>query len=267
MIGRVFQAFENRDFRLMWCGACTSSVGTWMQKLAQSWLVLEISKNPFLLGLDAFLGEIPIFLFSLVGGVVADRMDRRFVLVGSQAVQMSCAFLLTFLFASGYVRIWHILTLSFLVGLAQAFGGPAYQALIPSLVRPEHLSAAIAWNSIQFNLARVIGPMLGGLALTRLGAAWCFGLNGLSFVAVIVSLLALHIRFIPAGTAASLLASLREAHEREGLQPAIFLDPHDPLDPVGGAHVEVAVDQVSSRAIGHWSSPRTLGASLLRIAD
>ena len=227
MIGRVFQAFENRDFRLMWCGACTSSVGTWMQKLAQSWLVLEISKNPFLLGLDAFLGEIPIFLFSLVGGVVADRMDRRFVLVGSQAVQMSCAFLLTFLFASGYVRIWHILTLSFVVGLAQAFGGPAYQALIPSLVRPEHLSAAIAWNSIQFNLARVIGPMLGGLALTRLGAAWCFGLNGLSFVAVIVSLLALHIRFIPAGTAASLLASLREGirfvRRREAMASLVVL--------------------------------------------
>ncbi len=124
MLSRVFKAFQYRDFRLMWMGACTSSIGTWMQKLAQSWLVLEISKNPFLLGLDAFLGEIPIFLFSLLGGVVADRFDRRFLLIGSQIVQMSCAFLLAALFAFGTVQVWHILTLSFIVGLAQAFGGP-----------------------------------------------------------------------------------------------------------------------------------------------
>ena len=94
MLRRVFSAFESRDFRLMWTGACTSSIGTWMQKLAQSWLVLQISGSPFLLGLDAFLGEIPIFLFSLVGGVIADRFDRRYLLLASQFVQMSCAFAL-----------------------------------------------------------------------------------------------------------------------------------------------------------------------------
>src|SRR5512147_1252714 len=103
----------------MWVGACTSSVGTWMQKVAQSWLVLSISGSPFLLGLDAFLGEIPIFLFSLVGGVVADRVERRRVLLASQYIQMSCAFVLTALIATGVVRVWHILTLSFVVGLAQ----------------------------------------------------------------------------------------------------------------------------------------------------
>jgi predicted MFS family arabinose efflux permease len=210
VVGRVFKAFQYRDFRLMWLGACTSSVGTWMQKLAQSWLVLQISGSPFLLGLDSFLGEIPIFLFSLIGGVVADRTDRRHLLLASQFVQMSCAFLLAVLIAFDVVKVWHILTLSFVVGLAQAFGGPAYQALIPSLVRSEDLSNAIALNSIQFNLARVIGPMLGGLALTKLGAAWCFGLNGVSFVAVIISLLMLQIRFNPERTNDSMLYSMKQ---------------------------------------------------------
>jgi predicted MFS family arabinose efflux permease len=194
----------------MWAGACTSSIGTWMQKLAQSWLVLQLSGSPFLLGLDAFLGEIPIFLFSLVGGVVADRVDRRHVLLISQFVQMSCAFLLAGLIAYKVVEVWHILALSCVVGFAQAFGGPAYQALIPTLVKPEHLPNAIAMNSIQFNVARVIGPVLGGLTLTQLGAAWCFGLNGLSFVAVMVSLVSLRIRFVPGGKASSMLASMRQ---------------------------------------------------------
>ena len=101
MLKRIFAAFEYREFRLLWFGACTSSIGTWMQKLAQSWLVLQLSNRPFLLGLDSFLGEIPILLFSLIGGVIADRMDRRKLLIGSQVVQMSCAFLLAGLFASG----------------------------------------------------------------------------------------------------------------------------------------------------------------------
>lgn len=210
MLTHIFRAFRYRDFRLMWFGACTSSVGTWMQKLAQSWLVLQISNSPFMLGLDAFLGEIPIFLFSLVGGVVADRMDRRTLLLAGQILQMSCAFTLATLFAFDVVRVWHILCLSFIVGLAQAFGGPAYAALIPALVKPDDLPNAIAMNSIQFNLARVLGPALGGLALTRLGATWCFALNGVSYLAVIASLLALRIRFRPARGESSLVDSMKE---------------------------------------------------------
>jgi predicted MFS family arabinose efflux permease len=209
LLSHVFRAFRYRDFRILWFGACTSSVGTWMQKLAQSWLVLQISNSPFLLGLDAFLGEIPIFLFSLVGGAVADRMDRRLLLIASQVIQMSCAFALALLFAFDVVRVWHILSLSFIVGFAQAFGGPAYAALIPALVKADDLPNAIALNSIQFNLARVIGPMLGGLALTELGAAWCFALNGVSYLAVIASLLVLRVRFRLAPGEASILASVK----------------------------------------------------------
>ncbi len=210
MRGRVFKAFEYRDFRLLWFGACTSSIGTWMQEIAQAWLVLELTNSPFLLGLDAFLGDIPIFLFSLFGGVVADRIDRRKVLLGSQYVQMFCAALLSFLIATKHVAVWHILTLSFVVGTAQSFGGPAYSALVPSLVEKEDLQNAIALNSIQFNLARVIGPVLGGLALKYLGSAWCFGLNALSFVAVIISLLKLRINFNPARTGESMIASMMQ---------------------------------------------------------
>ncbi|MDX2181493.1 MAG: MFS transporter [Bryobacteraceae bacterium] len=210
MLKRTFKAFEYPEFRLMWAGACISSIGTWMQQSAQSWLVLEISGSARLLGLDAFLGQIPIFLFSLVGGVIADRYDRRILLIGSQIVQLACAFVLAALFATNVVQIWHILTLSFVVGLAQAFGGPAYSALVPTLVPKEHLSNAIALNSIQFNVARVIGPVLGGLALTKLGAAWCFSLNGLSYLVVIGALLYLRPSFTPSNKGGTIVEGIQQ---------------------------------------------------------
>ena len=208
MLRRVFKAFHYREFRLLWVGACTSSIGTWMQEVAQSWLVLQISGSAFWLGLDAFLGDIPIFLFSLVGGVIADRMSRRRLLLASQLVQMSCAFTLALLIALGIVQVWHILVLSFIVGTAQSFGGPAYSALVPTLVDKEDLPNAIALNSIQFNLARVIGPVLGGIALTSLGPSWCFSLNGVSFIAVIISLLLLRPSFQPEKTSECILTSM-----------------------------------------------------------
>jgi predicted MFS family arabinose efflux permease len=210
VIRRVFKAFQYRDFRLMWIGACTSSIGTWMQNLAQSWLVLSLSNSPFLLGLDAFLNGIPIFLFSLVGGVIADRMDRRKVLLVSQYVQMASAALLTVLIAMHWIQVWHILCVSFVTGLAQAFGGPAYQALIPTLVDKEDMPNAIALQTIQFNVARVIGPALGGLALTQLGEKWCFGLNSLSFLAPIISLTVVQPSFHPKKTTESIFAAMKE---------------------------------------------------------
>ena len=226
MLRRVFKAFHYRDFRLLWIGACTSSIGTWMQIVAQSWLVLEISKSPRMLGLDAFLGNIPIFLFSLVGGVVADRLSRRRLLLASQWVQLTCAFTLATLIATGVVRIWHILTLSFIVGTAQSFGGPAYLALIPTLVEKEDLPNAIALNTIQFNLARVIGPVLGGLALTKFGAVWCFSLNGVSFSAVIISLLMLHMTFKPQPSGASILSDMKQGFffiRKQGAMEALIV--------------------------------------------
>ncbi len=210
-LSRLAAALTYRDFRVLWLGAFTSSVGTWMQKVAQSWLVLTLAgpASAFFLGLDSFLGEAPILLLTLIGGVVADRRDRRQLLLISQYVQMATAFTLAGLVLFDVVRIWHVLTLSVITGVAQAFGGPAHQSLVPSLVDKEHLPNAIALNSIQFNLARVIGPLIAGAALAAFGMAACFGLNGLSFLAVIVALLSLHIRHVPATTPSRMREELR----------------------------------------------------------
>jgi MFS family permease len=203
---RLAAAFTYPDFRNLWMGACTSSIGTWMQSVAQNWLVLSLTHSAFYLGLDAFLGQLPIMLFTLIGGVVADRRDRRRVLLTSQYIQMTSAFTLAVLVSLQVIRpvggaavqaasmtVWYVLALSFMNGCAQAFGGPAYQSLVPSLVDKAHLPNAIALNSIQFNLARIIGPLLAGAAMATLGTVFCFTMNGLSFVAVIVSLLLLNI--------------------------------------------------------------------------
>lgn len=194
-----------------------------MQKVAQSWLVLTLTGSAFFLGLDAFLGDLPILLFTLIGGVVADRYDRRRLLLGSQYLQMSSAFALAALvyWDVGWglgdlktgdfdtVRIWHILTLSFLAGLAQAFGAPAYQSLIPSLVGKDDLPNAIALNSIQFNLARLIGPLLAGQALAIVGTAACFGLNGVSFLVVIVALMSLRLLQDAPGATQAIIDEMR----------------------------------------------------------
>ncbi len=194
----------------MWFGACTSSIGTWMQIVAQGWLIYRLSHSAFLLALDQFLGGIPIFLFSLIGGVVADRTERRKILLMSQWVQMASAGVLTVLVAGGWVHVWHILCLSFVSGLAQAFGGPAYQALIPTLVDREDMPNAIALNSIQFNMAVTIGPALAGQALAKLGEKWCFGLNAVSFLAPIISLSMIAARYLPATTTESMFGSLKQ---------------------------------------------------------
>jgi predicted MFS family arabinose efflux permease len=227
MIGRVFKAFQYRDFRLMWIGACTSSIGTWMQIVAQGWLIYRLSHSAFLLALDQFLGGIPIFLFSLIGGVVADRVERRKILLGSQYVQMATAAMLTVLVATGWVHVWHILCLSFVSGFAQAFGGPAYQALIPTLVEKEDMPNAIALNSIQFNVAVMVGPALAGQTLARLGEKWCFGLNALSFLAPIISLTLITARFLPVKTTQTMFASLKQgiqfARKQNSMEALIIL--------------------------------------------
>ena len=211
----------------MWFGACTSSIGTWMQIVAQGWLIYRLSHSAFLLALDQFLGGIPIFLFSLIGGVVADRMERRKILLTSQYVQMATAGILTLLVATNHVHVWHILCLSFISGFAQAFGGPAYQALIPTLVEKEDMPNAIALNSIQFNVAVMVGPALAGQALAKLGEKWCFGLNALSFLAPIISLSMISARFLPVKTTESMLSSLKQgiqfARKQTSMEALILL--------------------------------------------
>ena len=224
VLRRLAAALHYRDFRVLWFGALTSTIGTWMQKVTQNWLVLTLTgpASAFYLGLDAFLGEAPILLLTLIGGVIADRRDRRQLLLMSQYVQMTAAFTLAALVYWDVVRIWHVLTLSFMTGIALAFGGPAYQSLIPLLVDKEHLPNAIALNSIQFNLSRVIGPLIAGAALAAFGMAACFGLNGLSFLAVIAALLLLRVRHVPALTRNGLQQELRGGLAYVRNQPALI---------------------------------------------
>ena len=224
---RVFKAFTYRDFSLLWAGSFTSSVGTWMQSVAQSWLIFTISGKASYLAWAEGLQQAPFLVFSLVGGVLADRMDRRRILLLSQVVQLTSAFLLAYLVYTHRVEVWIILVLSLVVGIAMSFGGPAYQALVPTLVDREDLPNAVALNSIQFNLARVIGPVLAGAAFATLGAAACFGLNGLSFFAVIVAILALR-GGAPTGTASgsvmeNLKAGLSATYDDRALRGLIGL--------------------------------------------
>jgi predicted MFS family arabinose efflux permease len=226
-VRRTFKAFEYRDFRLMWVGACTSSIGTWMQIVAQGWLIYRLSHSAFLLALDQFLGGIPIFLLSLLGGVIADRVERRRILLASQYIQLVSAATLTVLVATGMVHVWMILCLSLLSGFAQAFGGPAYSALIPTLVDREDMPNAIALNSIQFNLAVAVGPALGGMTLARFGEAWCFGLNTVSFIAPIIALTMITSRFMPPKTNDSMMSSFLQGiqfvHKQSAMKALIFL--------------------------------------------
>ena len=215
---RITAALRHRDFRVLWFGACTSSIGTWMQSLAENWLVLSLTASAFYLGLDAFLQQLPIMLFTLIGGVIADRRDRRQTLMGSQWVQLTSAATLALLVYFRVIHVWEILALSFLTGCAQAFGGPAYQSLIPSLVGKEDLTNAIALNSIQFNVARMVGPLLAGAALAGFkhwgvpdmtAYSACFTFNALSFLVVIVALMSLHIKHLPAVRTQRMMEELR----------------------------------------------------------
>ena len=209
---RIAAALTHRNFRLLWFGALTSSIGTWMQKVAQAWLIVTMtgSASAFYLGLDSFAGEVPILLFTLIGGVVADRRDRRHMMLVSQATQMAVAIMLALLVFTELIQIWMVLTLSFIAGCAQAFGGPAYQSLIPTLVGKEDLPNAVALNSIQFNLARVIGPIVAGVTLASFGMVACFGLNSISFLFVIAAILALRDIHVPPAATVSIVDQMKD---------------------------------------------------------
>jgi predicted MFS family arabinose efflux permease len=210
-LARTFGALQYRDFRLLWIGAFTSTTGTWMQTIAQGWVVLSMTNSAFLLGVDGFLATGPMLVFSLFGGVIADRIDRRKIMLLSQYLQMSFAFVLAGLIYFHKVEVWHIFILSFLTGSAQSVSGPAYISLLPLLVKKDDVANAIAMNSMQFNLARVLGPILAGIALATLGPAACFGLNGLSFFAVILALLAIRTPVINKKEAAGSIADEMKA--------------------------------------------------------
>src|SRR5512139_2542889 len=186
---RTFRSLQHRNYRLYFAGQLISVAGTWMQIVAQAWLVYQPSHSELMLRIVGFAAATPSLLISPWGGVVVDRVNRRNLLVITQTSAMVLAFILAALTFTGLVQVWEIVALAALMGVVNAFDGPARQAFVVEMVGREDLPNAIAINSMMFNGARVIGPALGGLLLATVGAAWCFFINGVSFLAVIVCLL------------------------------------------------------------------------------
>jgi MFS family permease len=184
----TFAAMRHRNFQLYFGGQLISNIGTWMQIIAQAWVVYQIGHSELTLGLVAFASAIPILVISPWGGVIVDRTSRRNLLIMTQTGAMLLAFILAALTFSGIVKEWHVIVLAALLGVVNAFDAPARQAFVPEMVGKKDLPNAIALNSIMFNSARVIGPAIAGLMLAIIGAAWCFTLNGISFFAVIIGL-------------------------------------------------------------------------------
>jgi MFS family permease len=184
----VLRSLRNPNFRLFWGGNFLSNIGTWMQNVAQGWLVLTLTDSAFWLGVVGFAGAIPFLFFTLFGGVIADRVDKRRLLLATQTTMMILAFVLAGLTFFHLITVWQIVVLAFLNGTAMAMNTPSYQAMVPKLVTREDLTNAIALNSAQFNMSRILGPTLGGYAMVAFGVAGNFFLNALSFLAVLAAL-------------------------------------------------------------------------------
>jgi MFS family permease len=187
-VPHIARALRHRDFRLFWAGNFLSNIGTWMQNIAQGWLVLTLTNSAFWLGLVGFASSIPIPFFALIGGVIADHVNNRKLLIATQSAMMLSAFAMAGLTYTHHINKGAIALLALTTGIAMSLNTPSYQALVPQLVPREDLTNAIALNSAQFNMSRVLGPTMGGFAMALVGAEGNFFLNGLSFLAVIVAL-------------------------------------------------------------------------------
>ncbi|MFL6312391.1 MAG: MFS transporter [Terriglobales bacterium] len=187
-IPRIARALRHRDFRLFWTGNFLSNIGTWMQNIAQGWLVLQLTNSAFWLGMVGFAASFPILLFALIGGVIADHVNKRKMLMVTQSAMMVFAFVMAALAYFKIINVNEIIFLALGTGIAMSLNTPTYQALVPQLVPREDLTNAIALNSAQFNMSRVLGPTLGGFAMAIIGVAGNFFLNGLSFLAVLIAL-------------------------------------------------------------------------------
>ena len=188
-VPKSFSALRHRNYRLFLIGQLIATAGTWMQIIAQGWLVYAISGSELALGVVGSASAIPVLLISPWGGVIVDRVSKRHLLLITQSTAMLLAFTLAALVFTDVVRVWHIVLLAVGVGVVNSFDGPARQAFVVEMVGHDDLPNAIALNSMTFNSGRIVGPAIGGVLLVTLGAAWCFFLNGLSIMAVLISLL------------------------------------------------------------------------------
>jgi MFS family permease len=228
---RTFAALRHRNFRLFWFGQLISLIGTWMQSIGQSWLVLELTHSAFLLGLVGALQFLPVMLFSLFGGVLADRLPKRKVVICTQTAAAIQATILWLLVATGTVQLWHVLVLATLLGITNSIDMPTRQAFVVEMVGREDLPNAIALNSSQFNMARIVGPAIGGLIIAWFGEAPLFLLNALSFIPVIAGLVMIDSRKLHAQVKSladglprqSAIQSLREGLSYVRRTPVVFL--------------------------------------------
>jgi MFS family permease len=207
----TFASLKYPNYRLWFLGQLVSLVGTWTQSAAQGYLIYELTKSPAYLGYVSFVGGLPTWIFTLYAGVIADRVPRRTLMVITQFSMMVLAFILAFLTFTGLVQAWQILILSFLLGISNAFDAPARQAFVLEMVEREDMTNAIALNSTMFNLAFVLGPALGGLIYAAVGPGWCFTINGITFIAVIIALLLMKLKpFVPASNTTSAISDMKE---------------------------------------------------------
>ncbi|MCA1552975.1 MAG: MFS transporter, partial [Chloroflexi bacterium] len=189
----TFRALRHRNYRLYWFGQLISLIGTWMQNVAQPWLVYRLTGSPLALGLISFSQTVPILMFSLVGGVIADRVNKRRLIITTQTIAMTLAFVLAFLTWTGVIQVWEVALIAFVLGCSDSFDMPARQVFVAETVGKEDLMNAIALNSTMFNTARIIGPAVAGVLVATVGEAGAFTLNGLSYIAVIAMLLMMHV--------------------------------------------------------------------------
>lgn len=207
----MFDAFAEPDYRRFWTSQFVSNVGSWMQTVAQGWLVYRLTDSAFLLGFVGFAGSAPSILLMLPGGVLADQLDRRKVLRASQWAQALAALLLALSIRLGHINVWQIIAAAVVVGTAIAFSAPAYQAMVVDLLDDRsRLPNAIAMNSLQFNLSRAIGPLIAGVTLSAYGSFWCFFLNAISFLPLIWVLGRVSTRQEPVQNSGALWARLAE---------------------------------------------------------
>ncbi|HEV7920206.1 MAG TPA: MFS transporter [Thermoanaerobaculia bacterium] len=205
------RALRHRNFQLFFAGNLISLVGTWMQAVAESWLIYRLTGSSFLLGAIGFANQIPAFLLGPIGGHIADRYDRRRVLIATQTAAMTLAFILAALTLMNVIREWHIFVLATCLGIVNAFDLPARQAFLVQMVDREDFINAIALNSSMFNGARIVGPAVAGLLVAAIGEGWCFFSNGVSYIAVIISLMLMNVpRLAPRSVSSSPLANIRE---------------------------------------------------------
>jgi MFS family permease len=210
-ITHTFRALRHRNFQLFFTGQIISLTGTWMQSVAQSWLVYRITGSVALLGLIGFASQIPVFLLAPIGGAVADRYDRRKILVATQSTSMITAFVLAALTLTGHIETWHLFVLASINGVTNAFDIPTRQSFVVEMVGKEDLLNAIALNSSMFNGARIVGPAIAGILVSAVGEGWCFLGNAVSYIAVIIGLLLIRVVQAPrSGSSASAVARIKE---------------------------------------------------------